>query len=85
MYRVGIYQIRGEARVLPDSLEKSGDRGSEVRVLMHLKVETMVNVGRNGEPISHCIPDSDFVISRSLRHRIRMVVLFSFESSAMAI
>lgn len=49
---------------------------------MHLKVETMVKVGRKGEPINHCMPDSVFVISTSLRHRMRMVVVFSFESSS---
>ena len=49
---------------------------------MHLTVETMVKVGRNGEPINHCMPDSVFAISRSLRHRMRIVVAFSFESSS---
>ncbi|KAL4580539.1 hypothetical protein LXL04_016737 [Taraxacum kok-saghyz] len=43
--------IGGASKQRSDYLESP--RGSEGRVLMHLKVETTVKVGRNEEPISH--------------------------------
>lgn len=58
---------------LPDSLRKSGTR---VSMWMHLIEETMVNDGKNGEPMSHW-REGSFLLSTSLGHRTR-TLLWSF-------